>query len=598
MTSNHDAPAASGAGGHPAPDWLLVAGDRLRTTPDALGYRRLRDVGSGGEIWVRGPATRLQVTAAGPRTMVVAGLLTDPEAVSLLSVADPGKALQAEPLTLVGHYAAVVVEGTRAWTVTDHLGAVPVAGGRTADGAALAVGTDVADVARLLDAEQPDPVSALEFVHLGSVTPPYTMYETLRAQGPSSVDAWDLTDRSTAGTYHWWHRRRVGPAPHLDEVAARLRDRVAAHLATLVARHPRTIVLVSAGEDSRTVADLALRAAPPEGSVSGVIFLSRRNREWRLASAVGRAMGLDIDLRLRRPDHYLAHIAEWQDLVGPGHDLWHAHSLGLIGPDDGDLVIDGYGADALLKGHYQPIVQRTLAGVRVGPERPAPPPTRAPLPSHPSSAAADARAEARHAHLHELLGSAVDDRSYAAVDRTWPLTRIRSYGYFISNFRARPTASPFLFGDVVDLVATLPEDAKLNRALYHPAFGRDLGRAGWVPRTGGEIPRLGGRTGRLVAATIRGGGEVAARLKLMRGHGGGGGPWQTPDELQPLLAEAATVVEPADLDRALALAVTDGPPGLDGLAALPVEAAYRTLQLAIWLAGSNRDGTDRSGSGT
>ena len=132
--------------------------------------------------------------------MVVAGLLTDPEAVSLLSVADPGKALQAEPLTLVGHYAAVVVEGTRAWTVTDHLGAVPVAGGRTADGAALAVGTDVADVARLLDAEQPDPVSALEFVHLGSVTPPYTMYETLRAQGPSSVDAWDLTDRSTAGT--------------------------------------------------------------------------------------------------------------------------------------------------------------------------------------------------------------------------------------------------------------------------------------------------------------------------------------------------------------------------------------------------------------
>jgi hypothetical protein len=302
----------------------------------------------------------------------------------------------------------------------------------------------------------------------------------------------------------------------------------------------RPLLFMSGGEDSRVLASLVREQVPADATVPARIFLDGRNREWRLADTAARLIGVELDVLLRAPDHYTAQMARAAAVTGSGYDLVHAHSIGLVDDTEADVFLDGYTADLFYKATFQSVAHRRIGSIPVSVGRPDHSRTSTVDPIWPSGDVGQEVARRRR-DRRRLVGEVRLPRSIETWAQGWPIADRATFPFFLSNWRSRPTVSPFMLGNMLDLVAVVPEDAKIDRALFHRAFGPIMGRSGWVPRSGGQIPALAGRKALVPAATIRSAGLVTRRLRPAR-DGASDGPWQTNAMLDRAYAAAFAAV--------------------------------------------------------
>ena len=566
------------------PDLLaIVGGDAdLLTRPSNNGYRRLQTSNPGAALWARSNDRRIATHVDGDSITAFFGVTTTADPIGVIASMNKALAVefQADPYLLVGHFAAISNANDALSILTDHMGSVPVyvtsCAGREDSWVA---GTNLADVAMLAGRTEIDPVSSFEFVHAGRITAPHTIFTNVARVSAGTVLEFGLGTKtvSRSETPYWVPRDR-GERADLDRVANELAATMRANLGALSSQYPELVILMSGGEDSRFLAKSCREIRPTSDDLRGVIFVDAPNREWRLAQAAARLIKINLAARVRSSDHYTRAISPTVSLVGGGIDLTHAHSIGLIESAEADLFLDGWAADSIFKAHTFKTTSTKIRGVQVSLEHPDISPTvLGPefLKQDETGRRVLARREHKLSQLLEFRGPA----EASAWMSLWPISDHLEYGLFASNWRSRPSASPFLFANLVAVAAAVPVEQKVNRRLFHRAFSSSLGVAGWIPRTGGEIPRLGARSNLVATNVMKVVFRLMAQVERWRGNTVAQGPWQSFETRRTAVREAMESAPPSLLLEADRLAQ-----GVSGL-----NAAESSLSDAI-----NRWSTDQS----
>lgn len=573
------------------PDLLaIVGGDAdLLTRPSNNGYRRLETSNPCAALWVRSNDRRIATHVDGDTITAFFGVTTTADPIGVIASKDKALAVefQADPYLLVGHFAAISGASSSLSILTDQVGSVPVYVATCAnnDGSRV-VGTNLTDVAVLASRTDIDPVSAFEFVHAGLITAPHTIFSDVTRVGAGTIlELGSETESFSRLETRYWVPDGGGGSADLDRTARNLNATMRANLDALSSQYHELAVLMSGGEDSRILAKSCRELRPTSNDLRGVIFIDAPNREWRLARAAARLIKIDLTARVRSSDHYTQAISPTVSLVGGGIDLTHAHSIGLIEPSEADLFLDGWSADSIFKAHTFKTSSMKIGRVQVSLEKPNVSPTDL----GPEDWKQDetgrrvlARRELKRSQLLEFRKPA----EATAWMSLWPISDHLDYGFFASNWRSRPSASPFMFANMVSLAAAVPVEQMVNRRLFHRAFSSSLGVAGWIPRTGGEIPRLGPRSNLVATNVMKVVFRLMAQVQRWRGNTVAQGPWQSFETRQAAVREAMESAPPSlllEADRLARGPDATGSSQSDAITRWSTDQSNRVLQLASLL---------------
>ncbi len=378
--------------------------------------------------------------------------------------------------------------------VTDPAGSIPLYYGYGSNGGAM--GTMVHHVAQCSGLTSVDRVSATDFLLHGAVCHPYAWYEGVRVPPPGTVCTFGPEDMESHVYWTPTEPETVCASCDVQVWADRLRDKVRAAVEASLDGAERTRVLFSGGEDARAVLGLV----PDHVSCTPTTVLGHKNREYRLAQWAAWGQGYELDW-IERPDgYYRSSVADRINAIGPGWDIRHMHVFGRVAEplQDADVLLGGYGADTLFKTHYM-----TNMNERLGrPDR-----LRPPEPDQIEALNFDwgtklfrrevvEQVRERRKKHHERL-KVHRPKTAGNWHWLWPL-RPRAYAQYMTSMRIGPRmAEPFLFNQVYQLAAKMPDPCRVYGRAFRQAFAAEMGLSGWMPTSSNAIPRLGPRAGAL-----------------------------------------------------------------------------------------------------
>lgn len=257
---------------------------------------------------------------------------------------------------LSGMYAIFEVDNDRVSILTDHMGFRPVYVARDQRGQLLGVGTHVESLASATgQLDQIDLVSVGELFTHNYITFPFTTRTTIRELDPCSITTIDLSDM-TIETKILWEPTEPAQFPTESGTRIALRSAMLSAGEDLTRGCSRVGVLLSGGFDSRAV----LGVIPKDRVRSALTYVTRENRESRVAGEVARAAGT-TQVLVQRDDDYFPTLVErglnliGMELRGNCHGLCIADN-GLT--DQYDVIIGGQLSDTLLKDHFMPMDKR------------------------------------------------------------------------------------------------------------------------------------------------------------------------------------------------------------------------------------------------
>lgn len=372
--------------------------------------------------------------------------------------------------------AAVVVHdraARRLYLVTDRCGVFPTFEIDTPAGRIYGSHADVlADAGG--QAHRLDEVSLADFILSGTVTPPYTYYEAVRATEFGSVLTFDLTaglprllssrryfDLAYAGD------ERMPEAALVEELAAALHRSVRRRSSPRVG--PSAIAL-SGGLDSRVV--LACRA-DRERTFAFTLY-DEANRELRTAEAIAQSESTPFLPLRRAPDYYAEHAEQGVRLSGGMGSFANNHFLGVL-PE-----LKQRGMQGLLTGCYCDYLFKGLPLNRAtqwftGREVVAPFSNEFYFDHFDSTSTLAVRAAARRADRvpADLRTSRAPDVMFQVeARRTFPLNYEGDNQQRLVPQRMTGWCPPFVDRDVVDVYRRLPYHFKLNRSVFKKVAAR------------------------------------------------------------------------------------------------------------------------------
>jgi hypothetical protein len=454
-------------------DFILISN---RSLPEPAGYRTSHTFEDGQRLLVRGSVTDLEhgiICGVTLSRMPLTGREDVSQLISLFSRHQ-----------FTGHFAVCTAINAGVAVITDPLGSVPV---YAADGV---IGSDAFDVARTAGRLDIDRVAMAEFLQEGVVTSPFTIFEALRLLPPGTI--LEIGTRTVREHLYWLPAEVSGEVSEsaIDEIADHAAEVMRSNLETLMRDFPRSLLFYSGGEDSRALGRMIQdcgNGRRVHGDLIAVTFLDHVNREFRLASLSAELLGLELEVRWRSQDHYIQDIPQLARAIGPGYRIDYAHAFGLVDSDEANIFIDGWTADSFLKAHFHPQTRRHIGRLPIGLYRPCSAFDQD-LSGDVTGPLVDAVRERRSEKIKLVRNFRNTDAEVWA--KMWPITDHCDYSYFASNIALRPSVSPFMLGNFVDVIRQLPDRVKVNRRLFYRMFGRHMGLAGLIPRSGGEIPRL------------------------------------------------------------------------------------------------------------
>jgi hypothetical protein len=393
---------------------------------------------------------------------------------------------------LDGHFGALRIEkgtkhggagpgpdrgGVSGSVLTDRFGFVDLYEARGPDGG-LVIGTHADAVAAATGrADRIDPVAVADACVNFVSTYPRTIYDGVALLPPAAIRWFDAGGWTGPTDVHWrpWEAGlgpHVGASPGLGELAERLRAGVVASVEAATAGVHRAAVLLSGGEDSRTV----LAAVPERVEIRGVVYAEWESREMRIARRVGRAHGARVDRATRPHDHYSARFPDMARIAGSTHQFTDIHGLGLdISPPLATfpVVLGGLSADSLVKACHAP--------KHTGFRSPRLPGLRPDL--------LEAVDERRSRHLEWLRRwrpETADEWMWL-----WPFAMRHYSGNVAGARRQFRSWQPYHSTAVLDVAAVAPQRLKRRRRLFRRAMRPLLRRTAWVPHARHHFPYLG-----------------------------------------------------------------------------------------------------------
>lgn len=377
-------------------------------------------------------------------------------------------------------------------------------------------------------ADRPDLVSAANLLVTGWITFPYTLYDGVRQLPPGSAIRFDSSGISEEKSY--WVPRERREFSSMKDAAAALRENITASVETACAGCGHAGLFLSGGEDSRTV----LAAMPGEIRKTAFTFLDSQNREGRIAGDIARRYGAEHRIGIRSPDYYQNHMEACARLGGSQNEWRSFHALGMnreFHLDEYAAILDGWWADALLKGYWIFTESSSLKGVPLTPSRIANrriglsgdlehrygsflldrgvfSPIETPL-NPDIHAAVAGRIRRRVEALSEIRPDSAEEWLYV-----WPLTQNQGSQNFLGHRRLFRHYSIYLDQRIAKIGSAVPQEWKINRRLFHEAVKPLLRKSRFAVHPSGALPWFGEEANIPVRLAVRSWWKLMKTLRI------------------------------------------------------------------------------------
>lgn len=385
-------------------------------------------------------------------------------------------------------FAALAVDTAGGGMVlTDIASFVPVFVARMADGE-LVIGTHLDAVARAAGrGRDVDPVSAADLAINLTCTFPHTLYRGVEQFPPATAQGFG-PDGAWREPQVYWRPLERSAYGSIGEAADALRTAVVQDVRAACEGASEAGLLLSGGEDARAV----LGAVPLERTVRAFVYADWRNREVKVAQAVARAYGATCTFGARQPDHYVNGLEPVARMIGGHNNFMDVHGWGFherLGIRDLPVVLGGLSSDSFLKAAHAP---DTSADVE-----------RFDLPN-----AEVIRPEMREAVVERRLRfrrwlAEFRPRTATEWERLWPFTQRKHSANGHGNRRLFAAHEVYHAVAVVTLAASVPQDWKHNRKLFHAAMKPLFRRSWYVPHARWRFPFFGHAANLPLSAGLR-----------------------------------------------------------------------------------------------
>ncbi len=352
------------------------------------------------------------------------------------------------------------------------------------------LGTHVDALARAAgQTENFDPVSLADFILNGVVTYPHTAYQALRQCYPAAIHAYKRDEQGRVRPSEpviYWLPEEDNPYENIEQAALALRQGLQDYVERITSDMSQVAQFLSGGEDSRALAALL----PKKLERHAFVFLDSMNREGLIAKTAAKAYEAKYHLETRSKNHYLDILPEAADLVGSGHQYFHAHTLGFhrtCGLRRYTAVFGGYLSDSLLKAHYS----RKIPDYPRLPFVPSffvPGETRSKQVNNSLFAGEVLNVITKRRRNHLQAVQCFRKKTAHEWFMLWPATMRDSMPNFYSTRRQFRSYEPFMAKEVIKISAAVPTSWKLNRRLFNKAMRPFLKPSLWIFHPDGRLP--------------------------------------------------------------------------------------------------------------
>src|SRR5262249_28482732 len=385
--------------------------------------------------------------------------------------------------SLNGNCAVVVHDATRRCLhlVTDRCGVFPTFETDTPDGRLYSSHPDVLASAAH-EHHRIDELSLAEFILTGTVTPPFSYFQRIRASQHATIHSIDLTRAHGTPVKQRYFTFAYRGSSHVreDELANQLAGALqrAVRRRTLPRLGPSAVAL-SGGLDSRVV----LASSANGGQTVAFCCYDEPNRELRTAEAIARTLSVPFVPMQRGADYYADHAEDGVRISGGMGSLANNHFLGVLPRlqrEGVEGLLTGCYCDYLFKG--LPLNRRAHWLTRRE--------TLAPFRHEfyfdhvaaptPLAERARERWESRVPRRFQAQDSASAVFEVEAR-RTFPLCYEGDNQQRLVPQRITGWSPPFVDRDVMNVYLRLPYNLKLNRSIFRKVVTALTPRLGAIP---------------------------------------------------------------------------------------------------------------------
>ena len=314
-----------------------------------------------------------------------------------------------------------------------------------------------------------DEVSLADYLLNNVITFPFTIFKNIKQIYPSSIHNWSFEkNKISYNFYNYWLPYELGennleePYELIDRLTVALKS----YVDLIINSNPKLAILMSGGEDSRSVAG----SIPHDYIKDGYIYCVKENHEVRIARTISKILNINLKVGYIKSSQFVDTLKKVSNLIGLGFDSTNVHSYSFIKKfdiDKYDVVFGGFLADTFLKNLWK-----------------------------------DHKNNNSFSEINEDVLHLVNERKknhYELVSTfriktvkewtgIWPLSMQRDIPNIYGNRRLFKNFEPFASNEIIKIGALASSNLKSNRNLFRPAMKPFIKKVKWIPHDSGFMP--------------------------------------------------------------------------------------------------------------
>ncbi len=334
-----------------------------------------------------------------------------------------------------------------------------------------------------------DKISVADFIVNNVVVFPYTILKNIFQIHPASVHQWKIID--VKPKYHYdvyWLPNEDESVQYrdLNQIATRLRVGIENYIQRILQPKPKIGILMSGGEDSRSIAAMIPKYYPKDG----FIFSESINYEVKITKKIAQINKVNLKVGNISCEHFAENVNACSKLIGVGADCAHVHAYEFISKFnfyEYDSILGGFLADTFLKSlwakkksgnknlifgnfreldkiDYFVLCKSNLFNIEI----------------------IDSINKRRRDHWSTL--KKIRPKSVNEWMGIWPMSMQRDIPNIWGHRRLFRNYEPFTATEVVKVGSLASQHIKNERKLFHKALKPYFKNTKWIPHNKGYLP--------------------------------------------------------------------------------------------------------------
>lgn len=401
--------------------------------------------------------------------------------------------------------------------ITDLLASIPVYKAKS-NHAEIFFGSYINIVSKFSQNISFDNVALVEFLTLGTVTYPYSIYQNIKQISPSAVSKYCSVSQKCTNE-HYWKPFKNKMYIKIDDAVSDINNILHKSIKRYMNQSIKRPILMSGGEDSRLLANIMKNY----GDLEGYILLDRPNRELKLATKSANKIGFDLKTFFRPESYYFDIMVDAIRTCGDTSQYMHLHTinnnfLSLLPEELDQKIATGYLSDAVLKGSR---INKNKWLKKIGIDYISKSngisilsATKLTIFKPDLVEAVNIRRERlRSMELYKDLDT--NDEFFGFN----PISHYKSSPFSTGQRRFISLYEPFASNAMIDTAARIPISYKLNRRVFNALFKLNCTNVKFVGHTEGHFPYFGYKINFFIGNFIK------LKKLMLRKKGKNNGPW-------------------------------------------------------------------------